>query len=43
MYFSEGEKTLESFVNYIVCVIFANIFWRNLFYLTTKNNKYEDF
>ena len=26
MYFSEGEKTWGSFVNYIVCVIFANIF-----------------
>ena len=31
MYFSEGEKTWGSFVNYIVYAIFANIFGENYF------------
>ena len=35
MYFSEGEKTWGSFVNYIVCAIFANIFGENILF----NNK----
>ena len=36
MYFSEGEKTWGSFVNYIVCAIFANIFGENNFIYNQK-------